>query len=86
MLVSASMKLLDYLKALEAEDRASIAERCGTSVDYLFQIAYGKRTPKAALAVAIERESAGQVRCETLLPDVDWDYLRRRCREALGAF
>lgn len=57
--------------------RDDFARRCGTSPDYLLQIGYGNRKPKAALAVAIERESAGAVRCEQLLPDVDWHYLRQ---------
>lgn len=70
------MTLLDYLKSLDATARAALAAACGTSVDYLFQIGYGKRQPKVQLAVAIERESAGQVTCELLLPDVDWKYLR----------
>lgn len=70
------MLFLEFLKALPAAARADFAARCGTSVDYLFQIAYGNRKPKAALAVAIERETEGKVRCEALLPDVDWAYLR----------
>lgn len=68
--------MLEYLKTLDAAARLDFATRCGTSVDYLQQIAYGQRKPKVQLAVAIERESAGGVRCETLLPDVDWAYLR----------
>jgi DNA-binding transcriptional regulator YdaS (Cro superfamily) len=72
----AGVKLLDYLKSQDRPARRSFAAGCGTSVEYLFLIAYGKRTPKVALAVAIERESAGAVRCDTLLPDVDWHYLR----------
>lgn len=70
------MNLLEYLKTLTAEARATFAAKCGTSTDYLLQIAYGQRKPKVGLAVAIERESAGQVTCEALLPDVDWKYLR----------
>lgn len=76
MLVSATMSLLDYLKSLSGEARTALAVKCGTSVDYLLQIAYGKRKPKAGLAVTIDRETGGRVRCETLLPQVDWAYLR----------
>lgn len=76
------MPLRDYLKTLDAAARADFAARCGTSVDYLFQVGYGNRRPKAALAVAIERESAGRVTCEALLPEVDWSYVRGRDREA----
>lgn len=70
------MQLLEHLKSLAAGEREALAVACGTSVDYLFQIAYGHRKPKAALAVAIERYTAGVVRCEILLPEVDWAYLR----------
>lgn len=72
------MALLDFLKSLKGPEREVFAQRCGTSVDYLFLIAYGKRKPKVELAVLIERESTAKVRCETLLPDVDWAYLRSR--------
>lgn len=74
------MRLLDYLKSLDRDQRAGFAKRCDSSVEYLFQIAYGNRTPKAQLAIAIERESAGKVTCEELLPDADWQYLRKRQR------
>ena len=70
------MTLLDYLKTLSAQQRKNFAARCGTSVDYLWQIANGVRTPKAQLAVDISRESGGAVLCSALLPGVDWAYLR----------
>jgi DNA-binding transcriptional regulator YdaS (Cro superfamily) len=70
------MKLHDYMLSLDREQRIDFAARCQSSVEYLMQIAYGYRTPKAQLAVSIERESAGAVPCEELLPDVDWKYLR----------
>jgi DNA-binding transcriptional regulator YdaS (Cro superfamily) len=76
------MKLIDYLKSLSADERESLARRCNTSVDYLLQIGHGKRTPKAVLAIAIERETAAAVRCDELMPEVDWDYLRRSAKAA----
>lgn len=57
-------------------DRAAFAERCGTSFDYLRQIAYGERTCRESIAINLERESLGALRCEVLRPDVDWAYLR----------
>ena len=39
---------------IDVADREAFARRCGTTVDYLFQIAYCQRKPKAGLAVAIE--------------------------------
>jgi len=70
------MKLADYLKDLSIEDRADLARRCGTSPDYLWQIGAGLRKPKATLCIDIERESAGAVTCEHLLPEADWAYIR----------
>ena len=70
-------QLLDFLKSLTRADRESFAQRCDTTVEYLFQIGYGRRTPKVGLVVAVERESTAKVRCEDLLPDVDWAYLRK---------
>lgn len=70
------MKLHDYLRSLPAAERKDFATRCDTSVEYLLQIGSGKRTPKAQLAVLIERESGGRVACEDLIPDLDWAYLR----------
>ncbi len=82
MLVFPAVTLLEFLKAMPVEARESFAAGCGTTIDYLFQVGYGNRKPKAALAVAIERESAGVVRCEDLLPDVDWGYLRGAPKQA----
>lgn len=70
------MTLLDYLKGLPPDTRRSFAARCGTSVEYLMQIGYGRRRPKADLAVVISRESGAAVTCEELLPELDWAYLR----------
>lgn len=75
------MQLLDYLRSMTPEAREDFARRCGTSPDYLLQIGYGNRRPKIALAVSIERESACQIRCEQLLPEVDWIYLRQSAQQ-----
>jgi DNA-binding transcriptional regulator YdaS (Cro superfamily) len=75
------MRLTDYLKSLSAQERKDFADRCETSLDYLWQVANGVRTPKTKLAVAITRESAGRVPCAMLLQDVDWDYLRQHLME-----
>lgn len=70
------MDLTSYLESLKLDARRDFARRCGTSLEYLRQIAAGVRTPKAQLAVAISRESDGMVTCESLMPDLDWAYLR----------
>lgn len=71
------MKLSQYLKSLSPDQRAEFAARCGTSLEYLRQVAYGNRTCRESLAINIERESNAAVTCEESRPDgVDWAYLR----------
>jgi DNA-binding transcriptional regulator YdaS (Cro superfamily) len=70
------MTLHEYLKSLDKAALDAFARQCGTSVGQLKQVAYGNRRAGAALAVGIERESAGSVTCEQLRADIDWAYLR----------
>ncbi len=67
--------LREYLKTLSPDEQKAFAERCGTSVSYLRKmLSLSKKGKKIGmnLAVDIERETAGQVRREQLLPLVDW--------------
>lgn len=52
--------------------------RCRTSWNLLRQVARGQKRPSVTMCIQIERGTRGDVRCETLRPDVDWDYLKRR--------
>lgn len=70
------MQLLDYLKTFDPDAQKAFASRCATSLGQLKQVAYGYRRAGAGLAILIERESHGIVRCETLRPDIEWGYLR----------
>jgi len=70
------MDLTEYLKSLTPKARNSFADRCGTTVGQLRQVAGGYRRAGESLAINIERESGRQVTCEDLRPDVDWAYLR----------
>lgn len=71
------MTLTQYLKDLKTnESRTDFASRCGTTLGQLYQVAYSARRAGESLAINIERESGGAVRCEDLRPDVDWSYLR----------
>lgn len=69
------MTLREYLFGMALAEREDFARRCGTSARHLQNIVYGK-TCGETLAINIERESGGAVRCEDLRPDVDWAYLR----------
>lgn len=74
------MDLKAYLFTLSVQRRHDFAERCGTSYPHLRNIAYGLKPCGEGLAVNVERESGGAVRCESLRPDVDWAYLRGTAR------
>lgn len=69
-------KLLKYLNSLGKEDRAAFVAACGTSEGYLRKAASRHQAFRAELCILLERESSGAVRCEDLLPDADWAYIR----------
>lgn len=70
------MQLKTYLLSMPVPDRELFAARCGTSYAHLRNIAYGLKSCSPPLAVAVARESGGQVPYETLNADVDWGYVR----------
>lgn len=70
------MNLYNHLKKMSKKEAAAFAERCGTSYGYLYQVALGNRSPSPYLAIEIERESGGVIRCEVLCPHADWAYIR----------
>jgi len=70
------MQLKDFFLQLSKDDREAFASKCDTTVDYIKQIMYGNRPCKAELAISIDRESNGAVKCEDLCPDADFEYLR----------
>jgi DNA-binding transcriptional regulator YdaS (Cro superfamily) len=76
------MKLKTYLDKLSTAEREDFAKRCGTSFKHIQNIGYGYKTAGEDLAINIDRESGGKVRCETLRPDVDWAYLRNSKKAA----
>lgn len=65
-----------YLNSLTPAEQANFCGRCETSIGYLRKAISLKQQVRDKLCIAIERESAGAVRCEDLRPDVDWAYLR----------
>jgi len=68
--------LRTYLNGLSPSAQADFASRCNTSVGYLRKAMSAGQRIGESIVIAIERESAGAVRCEDLRPDVDWAYLR----------
>ena len=71
------MNLKNYLNSLPANERQAFGERCGTSFAYLRQIGYHNRPCSIAMAITLDRESGGILRCEDLCPDADWRVLRQ---------
>ena len=70
------MNLRAYLNSLPMAERAEFAHRCGTTIGYLKkQLTIGGNFG-AEIAIAIERESGGVVRVESLTPKPDWAYIR----------
>lgn len=78
------MDLKTYFMGMTVAERESFAARCGTSRQHLTNICYGKSCGES-LAIAIERESGGAVRCEDIRDDVDWGYLRGTATEREAA-
>lgn len=68
--------LHDYLKPKAQGERDAFAARCGTTGGHLRNVALGWKPCSAALAVAIERESKGAIRCEEMCAEVDWPVVR----------
>lgn len=68
--------LRDFFNRLPPAERSGFALRCGTTVGYLRKAMSKGSVPTTTLCIAIERESAGKVRCEELDPHADWGFLR----------
>lgn len=52
-------KFRAWWRSLIPADKRSLADRIGTTVGYLKQVAGGHSRPSAELAAALDRESAG---------------------------
>lgn len=74
-------QLKQFLKPLSNDQRIAFAEKCGTTLGNLNQIIYSTTRCSASLAISIDRESGGQVRCDDLCPSADFDYLRNQEQE-----
>lgn len=65
-----------YMQSLSDQEKDDFSERCGTTYGYLKLVMYGVRKCNPDLAINIDRESKGAVRCDDLCPQTDFDYLR----------
>jgi len=76
------MELKTYFMAMTVSERDEFAARCETSRQHITNIAYGNKPCAEKLAIAIDRESGGVVKAETLRADVDFAYLRGTAKNA----
>jgi len=79
------MDLRTYLSKRTPDEREAFALACETTPGHLKNIGYGYKSCAEKLAIAIERESRGEITCEELRPDVDWAYLRGTPRGSAGS-
>lgn len=70
------MELRLFWLSMPMQERDAFAKRCGSSFAHVRNVAYGQKSCAEKLAINIDRESGGKVRCESLRPDVDWAYMR----------
>lgn len=71
-------RLKSYFYRMEKTERKSFAEKCETTVGQLQQIISKNRTCNPGLAINLDRESAGEILCDELCPNVDFAYLRNQ--------
>lgn len=55
---------------------AKVARECGVSVQAVCFWRDSRRALPAEHCITLEKMNDGRVRCEEMLPDVDWAYLR----------
>jgi len=77
---SKNQDLLDHINSLSTEEQFYFAQKCETSAAHIRNIAHGYSPCSEKLAISLDRESHGKVKCEGLRPDVDWPYLKRKFR------
>lgn len=65
-----------YLKTMPTDEQIAFAKRCKTTLNYLRKAISAHQALSEKLAIQIERESDGKVRCEQIRSDVDWAYIR----------
>lgn len=70
------MDFKSFFSPLGSEAREDFAKRCKTTRGHLQNVMYGLKTCADELAVAVERESLGVVRVESLCPRTKWLRLK----------
>ena len=73
--------LKNYFLNLTSDEREAFAANCKTSIAYIQQIYQGRRQCSASLAIEIDKNSNGLVKCDELCSITDFDYLRSQSNE-----
>lgn len=63
------MRLKTYWKKLKPLEKRTFAAACGTSYDYMKQVANGHSRPGVELAARIDRETGGKVDRKQFRPE-----------------
>lgn len=69
-------QLKNYFLSLSIDGRKAFARECLTTIGNLQQVIYVNKKCSAQLAIRIDKASNGQVLCDSLCPDADFNYLR----------
>lgn len=75
-------QLKEHLKKMSTQEKKDFAKACSTTIGNLNQIVYVNGKCGAALAIRIDKASAGKVSCDLLCPDADFEYVRSRALSA----
>lgn len=70
-------KFIAFLAEQPAGYKAQLARAIGRHPSYFSRQLAGDRAFSENDCIEIEKYTNGEVRCEDILPDVDWAYLRR---------
>ena len=71
------MDIATYLQQYGYPAATVLAQRAGTRLIYLKQIAWGLRRPSAELALRLEHASGGLLAAYELRPDLPWPHAPR---------
>lgn len=75
-------KFIAFLEKQPAGYKAQLARAIGRPPSYFSRQLSGDRAFSERDCIEIEKFTAGEVRCEDILPGVDWAYLRSSGHEA----
>lgn len=70
-------KLIQFLEEQAGGYKADLARAINRHPTYFSRQLSGDRSFTVQDCIGIEKHTQGRIRCEDILPDVDWAYLRR---------